>query len=275
MKIEIRPIATKRWHGKEGEDSIQRPTKLYPLADPATMQYATGLSYTGKYDHPDNKGNLTEAEFYGRLLKQDLSPQFDKNTPHPFWDSPQAAIVLDNKPVFLDTSKTLDYIRHKVARASKYIANSKKEYDEGKFPYATHVIFTEEEDKEEKASKIAIKNKVIVKLQSMSAGAKIQLATILTGKTCKKQSANYIDVILDEEINKNAKDVLRYMEMDKTDISIHALVLEALHFNVLRKIKHQIFYQDSMIGMDVLDVVDYLKQEDNQELKLRIIAAIN
>ena len=275
MTIEVRPIYKKRWHGKEGEDSIQRPIKLEADVDRTSMKYNTGLSYVGRYDHKDNKEGLTEAEFYGKLLKQDLHDVFDRETPHPFWNSPMGTVKLDNKPIFLHTDRPLDYVRWKMLKASKYVANSKKDYDEGLYPEATHIIYDEREGMEEKATRAELKYKLGAKLLEMSPEAKMQLATALTGRTCRKQSSNYITSILDDQLEKNTNELARFINMDKKDFSTYTLVMEALHMNILRKVKYQIFFQDSVIGNDVMDVVEYLKKDENQELKVRIMASIN
>jgi hypothetical protein len=274
MIVEVRPIERDTWHGKVGKDSIQRPIKITALVDRLTMKYATGLSYVGKYDHPDNAKGLTEAGFYSKVLNRDLSNHFDRETPHPFWDSAMGTIKLDNKPMFLYTNEPLDYVKWKVLKDSKYVANSIKDYHEGKFPQATHVIYDEKEAIEEKASKIAIKRDLITKVLEMSSESKVLLATVLTGRSCRKQSTNYIEVLLDEKIEKNPREVAKFINMDKQDFSNYALVLESLHLNILRKKGHQIFYQDSIIGNEVMDIVDYLKKEENQDLKIRLLAAV-
>jgi tRNA uridine 5-carbamoylmethylation protein Kti12 len=118
MKIEVRPIEKKSWHGKKGKESFTRPKKIQALADADTMQYAVELT------------EEEEAE-YSKKLKKDLSRQFDPENTHEFWDSALATIKLENATMILDTKKAIDFIHWKIMRASKYVANSMKEYEEG------------------------------------------------------------------------------------------------------------------------------------------------
>ena len=104
------------------------------------MTYCTGLT-------PE------EEKTYGDKLKADLSKQFSIDTPHPFWDSKMAETKLENRTQFFDTSNPLDFIKIKYIKQSKYVANSAKEYEEGLFPEATHIIFDESEEVDVKATK--------------------------------------------------------------------------------------------------------------------------
>lgn len=276
MKIEVRPIKKKQWHGKVGKESFTRTKKLQALVDGRTRQYATGLDNSKKnYIHPKTKEPCTEMEYYEVVLKVDLSPQYIEGEAHPFWDSSASLIRLENNTMFFDTELPLDYIKIKVMKESKYIANSIKDYEEGLYPEATHVITDEAEEVEVKATKVAIKKKAIIESAKLSKDKKIQILLILTGKNLKGKSDDFIEVELDKLIERKAKDVLRYISMESEDIAAHSMILEALQKNVLRKKGHKILYHDSVIGGDIYDVIDYFKKDENQDLKIRIMSAIN
>lgn len=277
MKVEVKPIEIKKWHGKTGKDSYTVPKVLRALVDGDTRQYATGLDYINKeFKDPDNaKVQLTEAEYYAKLLKVDLSPQFIEGQQHPFWDSQGMKIKLENNTMYFDTENPMDYIKIKVMKASKYIANSMKDWEDGLFPEATHVITDEQEEIEVKASKVQIKKKAVLACNEISEDKKVQLILIIDGKNLKGKSSKFIEVELDKLIEKKASDVLRYLEMETEDVAIHALVLEALQKSVLRKQGHKFLYHDSVIGSDIYDVIKYLKEDENQDLKLRIMASVN
>lgn len=277
MKVEVKPIEIKKWHGKTGKDSYTVPKILRALVDGDTRQYATGLDYVNKeFTDPDNsKSKITEAEYYAKLLKVDLSPQFIEGQQHPFWDSQGMKIKLENNTMYFDTDNPMDYIKIKVMKASKYIANSMKDWEDGLFPEATHVITDEQEEIEVKASKVQIKKKAVLACNEISEDKKVQLILIIDGKNLKGKSSKFIEVELDKLIEKKASDVLRYLEMETEDVAIHALVLEALQKSVLRKQGHKFLYHDSVIGSDIYDVIKYLKDDENQDLKLRIMASVN
>lgn len=284
-KVQVKPIITSKWHEKKGEESFTKGKVIRALVNVDTMTYATGLDYTNRvYDDPDgSKTKLTEAELYSKLLKADLSPQFDMDTPHPFWDSRMSSIKLENRTQLFDVKiNPLDYVKWKIMKESKYVANSMKEYEEGMFPEATHVLFDESEEVEVKATKVAIKKQAYAETAKLSKGQKIELIMILSAdgdyfkaKNLKGRSDDFVEVELDKLIETKPGDVVRHLKMTKEETATHALVLEALQKHALKKDGHKILYHDSVLGQDVQDVVKYLNRPDNQELKLRIIEQIN
>lgn len=262
MRIEVRPLPNEKWHGKKGEESFARPQKLNPLVDSRTMKYATGL-------------NPKEEEEFGKALDQDLSAHYVPGQEHPFWDSPLAAIKLENSTMFFDTNIPLEAVKIKAMKASKFIANSMKDVNEGKYPEATHVIYDESEEVEEKASKIGLKQKAIVEQSKLTETRKLQIILIIDGKDLKGQSPEFITVALSDLIDKDPSEVLRYIEQDKKEVLNHALVIECIQKNVLRKEGHKIMYHSSVIGTDELDAAEYLMDAENQDLKLRLMKAVN
>jgi hypothetical protein len=263
VKVEVRPIETKRWHNKTGQESFTRPKKIQALVDGSTMQYATGLS----------------AEDVKELAKKgvnyDLSSNYNSEAPHPFWDSNMAVIKLENNTMFFDTDSPLDFIKIRVMKASKFVANSMVEYELGAWPEATHVIFDEAEQASVMATKVEQKNTAIIEASKLSLDRKIQLILVLGGKNMKNQSADFIAVELDKIITKDAGEFLRFLKMDKKQTASHALVLEALQKSVLRREGQRIFHMDSPLGIDEIEVAEYLAKEENQDIKLIILSKIN
>lgn len=270
MKVQIRPIPVRRWHGKTGNESFTRPKVIQALVDPDSMTYATGLTEE-------------EEKTLGERLKVDLSKQFLIDKPHPFWDSKMGEVSLDNRTMIFDTDNPIELIRIKICKNSKYVANSMKEYEEGLFPEATHVIFDESEEIEEKASRIEIKKKAVMETAKLSKGKKVELIMVLSAdgsdylraKNLKGKSDNFIEVELDKVIENKSADVLRYLKMDKDELATNALILEALQKNVLEKVGHKIMYHESILGQDIYDVIKYMNAPENQEFKLRILSQVN
>lgn len=263
MLVEIRPIETKKWHGKTKEENFTRPQKIQALVDPDTMTYATGLTES-------------EVKSLGEKLKVDLSNNFSPDLPHSFWDSNQAVVKLENSTMFFNTDLPMEKIKYSICKASKYVANSQKEYEDGLFPEATHVIFNEAEEAELRASKIEIKNTVVRKVHELSKAKKTQILLILTGKNLKSQSDNFVTVAMDDLVQEKPVEVLRLIEDETNEYLFnYALVFEALQKSVLRKEGHKIKYFDNTLGDTERSVAEYLMQDENQELKLRIMKQVN
>ena len=261
--VEVRPIERERWHGLKGKDAITRPVVIEALLSSTTGKLATGLT-------PEDRERLEKETGY------DLSPDYKAGKPHPFWSSPAAFVKLEHKTNIFDISNPLDEIRVKIMKASDLVANSQKEYDEGKFPLAQFVIFDEREEVELKASKATIKRKVIIEANSLPFERKADVVQILLGINVRKQSADYIELKLDEAIDKiGPQEVLNLIQRDKARTSLHATVLEAIHKNVLRKDGTSVYYMDDQIGFDVESAIDYLADKKNQALKAQIIEKLN
>ena len=261
-KIQVRPLPIEKWHKLSGKDSFAGKFTITPLIDDSTGMYKTGMT-------------SEELEKYGKILGQDLTPRYDSQKPHYFWDSEAAAIKLENRTNFIDKTDPIGFINYKTLVGSKYIANNMKEWEEGLWPDAVFVIVDEETDSDIKASKIAIIKSAILETAKLSKDRKAAIVLILSGKLVRGKSDNFVEVALDEEINKNPAEVLRLAKLDKGQMATQALVLEAIQRGALQKAGHRIMYMDSIIGEDIYSAADYLEDPKNQELKLRIQTTLN
>ena len=261
--VEVKLIEKERWHGYKGKDSFTRPITIEALISIQTGQFATGLSQE-------------DRERLEKLTGYNLSPDYMVGKPHEFWNSPAAQIKLESKTNIFDTRKPLDEIKVSILKASDLVANSQKELEEGKYPSAIFVIFDEAEEVQAKASKLAMKNKVVLESAKLSFERKAEIVQILKGISVKSQSQDYVDLKLDEAIDEFGSDrVLNLIKRDKTRTSLHSLVLEAIYKNVLRKDGTAIYYMDDQIGFDVESAVDYFTDSKNQTLKAQILEKIN
>lgn len=158
-----------------------------------------------------------------------------------------------------------------------------QEWEEGLCPEATHVIFDEAEEVEQKASKVAIRNKAVIETSKLSKGKKIELIMVLSSnngdylraKNMKGRSDNFVEVELAKLVDDKPEDVLRLLKMNKEELATNALVLEALQKHVFEKTGHKIMYHESVLGQDIYDVTEYLNAPENQEFKVRILAQVN
>lgn len=261
--VEVKPIERERWHGKKAKDAFQRPITIEALVSLRTGQFATGLT-------PEDRERLQGKTGY------DLSPDYINETAHKFWNSPAAMVKLEHKTNIFDTNKPLDEIKVKLMKASDLVANSQKEYEEGKFPGALFVIYDEIEEVEIKASKAAVKRKVIIESAKLTKARKAELVQILLGISVRNQSDDYVDLKLDEAIDREgAERVLTLIQRDKARVGVHAMVLEGIHKNVLRKDGTAVYYMDDQIGFDVESAVDYFQDSKNQTMKAQILEKIN
>lgn len=262
MKVEIRPIEKEKWHGKKGIESFTQPKVIEALLNVSTGRLETGLTDE-------------EAIDYGKRLNVNLSSAISMDgTPHPFYGSKQGWLVLPNSTIILDTDNPLDYIKIKLAKASKSVANSLRELEEGLYPHATHVIYDEVEEVQKKASKINVRNKAIQIAMKMTTEEKANVIQIINGKSAKTKSIDFIDVEISDIIENKPTEFLRIAEMGKEQVYNRAIILEGIQKNVLTKEGNSIYYMGDLLGYDYESVVEYFANPQNQKIKVAVLEKI-
>ena len=261
--VELRPIEISKWHGKTGKDDFSQDQSSQILYDAQTGKYATGLT-------------TEEAIKYGALMGLDLSDTFNPNKPHEFWATKVAQLKFPNRTLVLDISKPLDYIKVKNYKASPYVANTEKEYQEGRWPLATHILYDEGEHIEIEAHKLNKKKDAYKILDKLTKEQKISLVQIILDISVRKQSNEFIEVKISEIIEgEYINEFLKYSKMDKNQLYIKGMVTEALYKNILTKEGAGIYYMGDILGHSIEDVTDYFVNPQNQEIKARILEKLN
>lgn len=264
MKVEVRPIPVKKWHGKEEKESFTRPKVVEALYDENVGGYATGLT-------------KEEEEHYGRLLGASLDNRFTHDEPHPTWSEKRFSMVLSNNTMIFDTKDARQYVLVKLLKASKYVANSMKEYEVGKWPYATHVIFDEEEEVEEKALKIERKEEVYKKISEMNDAERISLVWILSDgtKSLRGKSPSFIKVELDEFISESPNKVWAAINTSKAERFSRSTILEAINRQIIVKDGANLIWMGDVIAQSVDEAATWLRNPENQSIKGKILEQLN
>lgn len=256
MLVEVRPLPNIKWHGKKNQESFSQPKVIEVLYDDATGRYATGLTEA-------------EAKEYGaKLGGVDLSDTFSYDIPHSFWSTKASWFTLPNHTVIFDDTKAADFVKIKNMKASSRVANSMADVEAGKFPEATHVIFDEQEEIELKASKIQLKNRAIGMLGKLSLNQKIEVVQILSNKSVKEQSADFVDVEIDDIITNKTDDFVKLLQLGSEEVHVRSTVYEMLGKNILTKEGGSIFYMGELIGLDFEAAVSFFKDPNNQKMKV-------
>lgn len=263
MKVEIRPIERKKFHLKEGKDSFTKDKVLEVLVNAKTYKYETGLT-------PEDIEMLSK-----QMPGVDLSDNFNELVPHPYWTSKAASIRLPNSTLLLDTNIPANYIKWKNLKASRYVANNMKEYEEGMWPDATHVIYDEAEDAQTKATKAEKKMEAYSKVADMSSEVKANIIRILEGRPVKKATLKYINGEIADIIESKVDDFLKYANMDVAEVNIRSVVLEAISSGVLNKeAGGAIFYMGEQIAYSYEEAITWFKHPDNQKMKVAILEKV-
>lgn len=255
MLVEIRPLPIKKWHGKTGKESFTQPKDVEALIN-SDRKYDTGLTEE-------------EAEKYGKLLGVDLSDIFTGEA-HPTWSDKAFWVRLPNSTLILDTDKPLDYVKVKLLKSASapQVANSMREYEEGKFPQATHVIYDEEEEMALKSIQVDRAEEAYATLAKMSLEERAAVLHILSNKPARKQSPNYINGKLGEFLAADAEEFLRVVRLGREEVTVRAKVLELLWERILTKEGSTIYYMGDMIAFDYEDAVKWFKDPNNSKMKV-------
>jgi hypothetical protein len=255
--VEIRPLPLKKWHGKEGREDMSTPKGMEVLYDPSTGRYATGLAEE-------------ERVFLEKKLGVDLSDRFIQDAPHPFWSSRAAIIKMNREPMILDISLPMNYLKVKNMKASSLIANSLQDWKKGLYPNATHYIHDEQETLALEASKVQLRNKARQKVYTMPLEEKTYLVRLLSEKSARGRSQDYIDVELDKIVEEKPAEFMRYINMDKAELGVRAKILECIDRNILTKQGISVYYMGDRIGMDLEEAVKFFLDPQNQMIKVVI-----
>jgi len=261
MLIKIKPIEKTRWHGKEGKESFSQPSKIKALYDPTNGRYATGLSEKDK-------------ERLEKITGFNLSDFFNPNEPHEFWDSDAATVTLPNHTFVLNLEIPLDEIKYNILKASKFIANSEQDLQDGLYPEATHIIFDETEQVRIKATKVQQKLEVYKRVLKLSKAVKMQIILILSKKQAVGLNDEQIDIEIDELVQQNPVGILDLLSKPKNYIATKATIIEATYKGILTQRNKSYYYMDELIGEDIEEAVDYLLDVKHQQLKTILLSKI-
>ena len=261
MIVEVKPIIRPRWY-KDPEKArlFSRPRVIKATVDTQKGMY--------KVDIPEKR--LKQLE---KITGYDLSLTFVPGRPHPFWDGKLGEVKLEHKTNIFNTENILHEIALGILKASKWVANSLEEYENGEYPEADFYIFNQEEEIKQKVSKAKLRKKAYNILSKLTTERKKAIAQILYDELYEHQSEDYVEGKLYEALEDDAllERFVELAEMDAEDVVLYNMVIEASYKGILTRRGHSVYFMDERIGYDVMDAINYLKDEDNQSVKIMIM----
>ena len=238
--IFLKPIITEKWHGlhKVGRTKFQDTQDVIQvLYDRKKGALATGL---------DN-----DAE---TRLSSSLGVSLANNSANEFWH--EFKIKLMDQTMIFDTSKPMEELQVYVLKASKFIANSQKELDAGKWPNAKYVIYDEKTELEKQAAEVEIKAKAIDTFNKLSSEKKLDMLK-LYGKAAENSSNDFVYTKLYEIVENNPADFMRQATRSPEEIKVKALIFDLEKIGILRRKGTAYLYNDQQVGFDYEDTVKY------------------
>lgn len=261
-KVTVKPLPLNKWHGKKDKDSFTRPKVIEVLYNRETGRYATGLTEQ-------------EAESFSKQMGVDLSDIFHPSQPHPYWSTKAASIKLENATMIFDTNKPAEAVKVKNMYASPYVANSMKEWEQGMWPEATHVIFDEDQEMEAKADRTALRKSCYAKLELMPLESQQDVIQIMANRSVRGKSQKYVEGEIGDLIEERPEEFLRVVELGKVEVSVRAKVLELIDKGILHKEAGAVYYMGDMIAADYEDAVRWFTNPENAKTKTVILEKLN
>lgn len=251
--IFLKPIMTEKWHGlhKVGRTRFQDTQDVIQvLFDSKSGALATGLD------------NDTEAR-----LSSSLGVSLANNSANEFWHD--FKIKLKDQTMIFNTDNPIEELQVYVMKASKFIANSQKELDAGKWPNAKYVIYDEQTELEKQASEVQTKAKAIDIFNNLSPEKKLDMLK-LYGKAVENSSNDFVYTKLYEIVENDPIDFIAQANKSPEEIKIKALIFDLEKIGILRRKGTAYLYNDQQVGFDYDDTVSYLLNPGNQELLVKL-----
>ena len=256
-RVIVKPIIKERWHGlhKIGRAKFQDTTDTFqPLFDRSIGGLATGL------DKEDEKR-------LGGAVGADLN-----NAPsNEYWQN--FKIKLEDKTMFFDTNIPLQELQLKVLQASRFVANSQKELDDGLWPSAKYVIYDEKDEMEKQATEVSNKAKAVEVFSKLAPSKKNDLLKVY-GNFVENSSEDWVYTKLYEIVEDNPIDFIKTASMNSKEIGVRALIFDLERMGIFRRKGAAYLYNDQQVGFDYDDTVDNLLNPKAQELLVKLKTAL-
>ena len=244
MRVTLRPLGKNSWSG------VVKYRNCYEDLGPYFTR--SGRIYTG----------LTKADEVRLedLLGYDLNPSSD------FWHN--FFVRTGAKDLFLDTSDPMDELRYLFLKSHKRVAASIFERKSS----ANFVLI----DKDEEAKKSNIynrtKRRAFREFDKLSSEEMIK-ALRLYGHKADNMSPNVSENMLYDLVEGNPQKFID-LWVDNSNREVQYIIENAIAKNILRKVKNIYRYGTDTIGHSLEDTIAYLKDPQNQDLKIAIMKGI-
>jgi len=244
MKITLKHINRYSWSG----------VKRYKNCVDSLGSYFTrsGRLYTGL--------TREDEERLGKELGLDLRSGSE------FWNTFRVRVT--GEDVILNTDDPMDEMKYLFLRGHKRVKNSLEEMK----PTANYVLVNKE-DVAQKTNEFArIKRKAYKELDKMSMD-EMRKALRIFGQNPNSVSDDIVEARLNEYVeNSPGKFIDKWVNNKNRNTEF--LVKEAISNNVIRRNKNIYKYGSDVIGHNMQEVVDFLDNPENQEVKTTILNEI-
>ena len=247
MEVIVRIIKSNPWTG------LTKWSKCFDYLSPyytRTGNYYTGLTpqqaieFEKKLGYPD--GHLS--------VNSDFCTTF--------------VINLCKEDLLLNPEKALDELRYLFLKGHKRVADGLSNINPSKdYVLINKDVEAEEANKINKVKREAYRNFDKMSIEDM------RKCLRLYGLRADDMSNELVEAKMSEQVEKDpARYLLKWVNNDEKELMF--IIEEAVAKNIIRKNRTQYFYGTDMLGNGIDDVISYLKEKKNQDIKMTILQEI-
>lgn len=247
MEVIVRIIKSNPWTG----------ITKWPTCYDYIQSYWTrsGNIYTGLSD--EDARRLEKAMGYAEGYLNPMSS---------FWDT--YAIKIGRKDLILNTDKPEDELKYLFLKKHKRVANGLNAIT----PATDYVMINKDSEAKEANKRNQTKREAYRVMDKMSI-EDMRKCLRLYGIKSDTMSNELVEAKLSEQIEASPdKFMLKWANNPNKEINF--VIEEAIAKNIIRKNRTQYFFGTDLIGNGIDDVIAYLNDKKNQDLKLAILQEI-
>ncbi len=244
---------------------IVRIMKVNPWT--GLTKWPTTYDYVGPYW--TRNGNiytgLSTAD--ARRLEKALGKQEGELNPDSeFWDT--FAVKIGKKDVILDTDRLLDELQYLFLKGHKRVADGLSNMN----PSKDYVLINKDAEAEQTNRINKAKREAYRELDKMSI-EDMRKCLRLYGMKSDTMSNELVEAKLSEQVETSPeKFMLKWVNNPNKEINF--VIEEAIAKNIIRKSRTQYFFGTDLIGNGIDDVIAFLQDKKNQDIKLAILNEI-
>lgn len=247
MEVIVRIIKSNPWTG------LTKWSKCFDYLSPYYTR--TGNYYTG----------LTPQQAI-EFEKKLGYPEGHLSVNSDFWTT--FVIKLGKEDLVLNTEKALDELRYLFLKGHKRVADGLSNINPSKdYVLINKDVEAEEANKINKVKREAYRNFDKMSIEDM------RKCLRLYGLRADDMSNELVEAKMSEQVEKDpARYLLKWVNNDEKELMF--IIEEAVAKNIIRKNRTQYYYGTDMVGNGIDDVISYLKEKKNQDIKLSILQEI-
>lgn len=244
---------------------IVRIIKVNPWT--GLTKWPTTFDYVGSYFTRTGSLHTGLTREDAKRLEQELGKEAGELSPNSdFWNT--FAVKLGKRDLILDTEKPLDELQYLFLKEHKRVANGLNNIN----PSKDYVLINKDAEAEQTNRITKVKREAYKALDKMSI-EDMRKCLRLYGMKADSMSNELVEAKISEQIENSAPTfMMKWVENPNKEINF--VIEEAIAKNIIRKNRTQYFFGTDLIGNGIDDVIAYLNDKKNQDIKLSILQEI-